>query len=1332
MHISSFQHLLLVDPSVSNAQQLIVAVREHVTVVVLEPNQCGIGQISSILATYRDLHSVHVLTHGQPGRLQLGSTALTHTSLGEHATAIAQWSHALAPQAEILLYGCNVAATAEGINFIHHLAELTGAAIAASSTLVGAASLGGNWELDYSTRPITTALAFQEEAIASYAGVLATAFPNLLYANVGNVLYTLDTATGQATQVGTLVAGSAAIARESVTGRVYYITNASGGGNPAGTVAYWDPTTETNTVLSQSGQTSFVKLAQAPNGTIYAATLGSAELFTVNADTGAISTVGTITGGTPTFPNPPGTGDMAFDPNDPNSLIISTYFDNPNVAGTTITLQLYRVNLTTLQATYIGDTGLVGNDGAGSLAFGSDGQLYVTSPDGDGNVGSGENNLYRINLTNGQPTFIAQTLNANGGGTLRFNDFGSLPTPTPTIDIEVTSSDNTTTVTPGQQVTYTITITNNSTELDVINIPVNVTLPPGIINITLNGNPATNNITTEIPGPLTPGQSTTITVIGTVDPTINPNTTPPTTLTTTVTVPPIPGINEPNSGDNTVTDVNTLVPAGTNQPPVTNNTSAEVTPGAPVQIPGISASDPNNDTITSFTIVQLPPTAQGQLFIGNPSQPGAIAITNPNTVITAAQANQLFFQPANGFTGATFTYTATDNRGGTDLTPATVTLSLSDGQCLPGEVINGTANNDSLVGTNNRDTISGFAGNDTIFGGGCPDLINGGDGNDLLRGDSGSDTILGGTGNDIIFAGIGNDVILGEAGNDRIGGGDGNDSIQGGIGQDTLFGFGGNDTLFGGADNDILRGGDGADILQGDAGNDTILGEAGNDVIRGEDGDDLLQSGAGNDTIFAGLGNDVILGEAGNDFIGGGDGNDFIRGGDGLDTLFGLGGNDTLFGGADNDILRGGDGADFLQGDAGNDTILGEVGNDVIRGENGDDLLQGGAGNDTIFAGIGNDVILGDAGNDRIGGGDGNDFVRGGDGLDTLFGFGGNDTLFGGDDNDILRGGDGTDILQGDAGNDTILGEAGNDVIRGGDGADLLQSGVGNDNIFGGIGDDTILGEAGNDRVGGGDGNDFIRGGDGLDTLFGFGGNDTLSGESGNDDVRGGDGVDVIFGGQGNDTLLGENGNDRIRGGIDADVLLGGSGNDTLFGDAGNDVLLAGAGNDVLVGGEGNDTLVSSGGGTNVLTGGPGADRFSFLGINQEDALAQSRVGELDEITGINFEGGDRISFSFTNSLVATNKPTGLFNAGVVNGVDLTQAAIAAFADKNQFDAGAQTLSANEAVFFNWQGVTHLAVNNDNAAFDAGSDFVVKISAINYFRLAATTAGVLNANNYFV
>ncbi|EDX78238.1 FG-GAP repeat domain protein [Coleofasciculus chthonoplastes PCC 7420] len=158
-------------------------------------------------------------------------------------------------------------------------------------------------------------------------------------------------------------------------------------------------------------------------------------------------------------------------------------------------------------------------------------------------------------------------------------------------------------------------------------------------------------------------------------------------------------------------------------------------------------------------------------------------------------------------------------------TIATTTLTFDSGQ----PPIDGTPNNDTLVGTPESDRINGFGGNDTIAGGLENDQIFGGDGDDVLRGDlnqrspqvdiGGDDIIFGGAGSDRIGGKGGNDQLFGEAGDDQIWGDDGDDILRGGLGNDTLTG-------------DDFSGGSGSDtfILAINEGTDTIV-----DFQEGED-----------------------------------------------------------------------------------------------------------------------------------------------------------------------------------------------------------------------------------------------------------------------------------------------------------------------------------------------------------------------------------------------------------------------------------------------------------------------------------------------------------------
>ncbi len=107
-----------------------------------------------------------------------------------------------------------------------------------------------------------------------------------------------------------------------------------------------------------------------------------------------------------------------------------------------------------------------------------------------------------------------------------------------------------------------------------------------------------------------------------------------------------------------------------NLPPVTSDiTTSPFASGAPrAAIPALVGSD---DGIVSFyTITLLPDASKGSLYVNN------VIVNTLSQVssLTPAQISQLSFQPTANFDGAIFTYTATDNLGIIDVTPAVYTI----------------------------------------------------------------------------------------------------------------------------------------------------------------------------------------------------------------------------------------------------------------------------------------------------------------------------------------------------------------------------------------------------------------------------------------------------------------------------------------------------------------------------------------------------------------------------------------------------------------------------------------------------------------------------------
>jgi hypothetical protein len=164
--------IVIFDTTVEGWEGLAAGVIPGTEVVVLHPQQDGVAQIGNFLTNRSNIAALHIISHGSPGCLYLGSVLLNTDNLESYSQTLGQWCNALSGKAEILLYGCEVAAGEIGESFVQRLSEITGADIAASDDRTGNAAKGGDWELEVRTGDINTPLAFAPETIAEYPGVL--------------------------------------------------------------------------------------------------------------------------------------------------------------------------------------------------------------------------------------------------------------------------------------------------------------------------------------------------------------------------------------------------------------------------------------------------------------------------------------------------------------------------------------------------------------------------------------------------------------------------------------------------------------------------------------------------------------------------------------------------------------------------------------------------------------------------------------------------------------------------------------------------------------------------------------------------------------------------------------------------------------------------------------------------------------------------------------------------------------------------------------------------------------------------------------------------------
>ena len=162
--------LVFVDRRVDGYELLVadLLINRTAEVYFLQADSEGLEEIAAVLDGRNDIDAVHLISHGSESELQLGNAVLTAESmLHEHADELAVIRAALHEDADLLIYGCNFGAGQSGQAAVEQLARSTGADIAASDDLTGAAELGGDWDLEVRLGVIQTQV-FQSSELGGF------------------------------------------------------------------------------------------------------------------------------------------------------------------------------------------------------------------------------------------------------------------------------------------------------------------------------------------------------------------------------------------------------------------------------------------------------------------------------------------------------------------------------------------------------------------------------------------------------------------------------------------------------------------------------------------------------------------------------------------------------------------------------------------------------------------------------------------------------------------------------------------------------------------------------------------------------------------------------------------------------------------------------------------------------------------------------------------------------------------------------------------------------------------------------------------------------------
>ena len=859
---AAYSEIVFIDGSLDNIDSLRAGIQPGVGVFVLDPAGDGLAQMAQILSGYSNLAAVHLISHGSAGSLTLGAATINQASLAGYASVLATIGGALSANGDLLLYGCDVAAGPTGLDFISALAAATGADVAASTDLTGAAFLGGDWKLEASSGAIEV----QSLDLAQFAGVLESPDIGASTATLG-VLPLNSTVSGNFN-----VAGDHDWYKVSLTAGVTYrfdLQKDASNGTPVPDTYFRLYDAAGTTIVAQDDDAGGSPIYPgANNNSRLTYTAGITGFFF--ADAGAY--VNAYTGDYKLLVSRVTNGTIFADTLSGNAnndvMIGGAGNDWLKGAGGDDSLQ--------------GDAGsdsLEGAAGDDTLDGGSGGEI-------DTMIGGTGNDVYIVD--NGSDVV---TENAGQGTDTVISNVASYSLAANVENLILGNAANNgfgnaenNVITGNEATNYLYSYDGNDSTLGLGGADYlwsgngNDTLDGGLGNDTLLGDfgddvliggsdvdymdggagndtyyvDNAGDTTTESDGSVTGGTDI---VYASADHTIGQF------IENLVLVQGSAAVSGTGNASNNI---------------ITGNSANNTLSGAG-----------GDDTLDGGTGTDS--------LVGGGGNDTYFVVPAENDVITEAVGDGT----DTVISAATYSLAAVAN-------VENITLTGSAAATATGNTLD-----NALTGNSANNTLTGDLGADTLDGGAGIDTLDGGAGNDTYIVDSITDTISDSAGTDTVrssvsftlasLAAIENLVLTGgsasatgNAANNQITGGSGNDTLDGGAGTDTLDGGAGNDTYIVDSTTDTITDSAGTDTIQSavtfslaalgsienltlTAAAATLTGNSLNNTLSGNTGNDTLDGGAGTDTLVGGSGNDTYIVDTLTDTITDSGGTDTIR-----------------------------------------------------------------------------------------------------------------------------------------------------------------------------------------------------------------------------------------------------------------------------------------------------------------------------------------------------------------------------------------------------------------------------------------------------------------------
>ncbi|MEO9653440.1 tandem-95 repeat protein [Marinomonas sp.] len=139
--------IYVIDEGLDDVASIVELVPSDAHIIMLSVDY-DITRLASEVTEFNNIDALHIITHAnQNGAFQIGQTMVDANNINQiYQDEWLKIGNALAENADVLIYGCDLAASTAGEQTLVELAEVLGSDIAASEDITG---ISGDWDLEF-------------------------------------------------------------------------------------------------------------------------------------------------------------------------------------------------------------------------------------------------------------------------------------------------------------------------------------------------------------------------------------------------------------------------------------------------------------------------------------------------------------------------------------------------------------------------------------------------------------------------------------------------------------------------------------------------------------------------------------------------------------------------------------------------------------------------------------------------------------------------------------------------------------------------------------------------------------------------------------------------------------------------------------------------------------------------------------------------------------------------------------------------------------------------------------------------------------------------------